>query len=50
LVLQSISTSFGYCLGRVFRKRREALDHSQSFADAIGMHRTVAADLNLSQK
>jgi len=38
-------------LGRAFRKRREALDHSQeSFADAIGMHRTYYSAIERGEK
>jgi transcriptional regulator with XRE-family HTH domain len=38
-------------LGRVIRKRREALEHSQeSFADAIGMHRTYYSAIERGEK
>jgi transcriptional regulator with XRE-family HTH domain len=38
-------------LGRAIRKRREALEYSQeSFADAIGMHRTYYSAIERGEK
>lgn len=39
------------CLGKAFRKRREALGFSQeSFADEIGMHRTYYSAIERGEK